>query len=115
MCPTDNKPIPTLLYGSVAGSLGVIASISEQDYLFFEKVQENINKVIKGVGGLNHSEWRSFRNEQKQTPARGFIDGDLIESFLDLKPEKMAEVVDGLDITVEALCRRIEDLAQAIH
>lgn len=78
-------------------------------------MQENLTKVIKGVGGFSHSEWRSFSNERKTVESRNFLDGDLIESFLDLKADKMSEVVKGLDVTVEELCKRIETLQQALH
>ena len=50
-------------------------------------------QVIKGVGGLKHEQWRSFSNEHKQNDTVvNFIDGDLIEAFLDLKRERMEEV-----------------------
>lgn len=43
-------------------------------------------KVVKGVGGLDHGAWRSFVNTHTQpTPACGFVDGDLVEQFLDLR------------------------------
>jgi DNA damage-binding protein 1 len=46
--------------------------------------------------------------------SKGFIDGDLIESFLDLKPDKMAEVAKGVGVSVEELTKRIENVQQAI-
>ena len=55
---------------------------------------------------------------------QGFIDGDLIETFLDLKSDKMAEVASGLTIpdgaggqkpaTVDELIKAVEDLTR-IH
>ena len=45
-----------------------------------------MRKVVKGVGGLDHTQWRSFHNPF--TPhgvCKQFIDGDLVEQFLDLK------------------------------
>jgi len=42
--------------------------------------------------------WRSFHTEQKTEPVAGFIDGDLIESYLDLNRDKMQEVVQGLQV-----------------
>ncbi len=55
---------------------------------------------------------------------QGFIDGDLIESFLDLGRDKMSEVVQGLQIAdgsgmksdakVEDLIKIVEDLTR-IH
>lgn len=56
-----------------------------------------------------------FHNERKRADAKNFVDGDLIELFLDLKHDKMVEVVKGLDVSVEETCKRIEALTQAIH
>ena len=105
-------PLPTLLYGSVNGVLGVIASLPQSQYAFLHKVQAALAKVIKGVGGLPHAQWRSFTNERKTTEATGFIDGDLVEGFLELPPEKKAEVVAGLDVSVEELTQRVVELTR---
>lgn len=40
--------------------------------------------------------WIIFSTERKTDRCEGFIDGDLIESFLDLSPDKMKEVAQGL-------------------
>ena len=55
---------------------------------------------------------------------QGFVDGDLIETFLDLDRQSMAEVVNGLQINdgsgmktdakVEDLIKIVEDLTR-IH
>ena len=42
--------------------------------------------------------WRSFHTDQKTEPVTGFIDGDLIESYLDLSRDKMQEIVTGLQV-----------------
>lgn len=52
------------------------------------------------------------RNEESSH----FIDGDLIESFLDLTPQQMQRVIDGhhggkkLDHSIEDLCKVVEEL-----
>lgn len=75
-------------------------------------------QVVKGVGGLDHATWRSFRDERRSEACRNFIDGDLIESFLDLSPEQAAQVValmgPGPGHTVEEITRRVEEL-QRLH
>lgn len=44
--------------------------------------------------------WREFNTERKVVQdCKGFIDGDLIESFLDLSHEKMQDVVEGLKVS----------------
>ena len=52
-----------------------------------------ISKVVPGVGGFTHGAWRAFETERKVTDARNFIDGDHVETFLDLTPEDADHVV----------------------
>ena len=47
---------------------------------------------------LTAHSWRSFHTERKTEPSAGFVDGDLIESFIDLHRDKMQEVVSGLQV-----------------
>ena len=50
-------------------------------------LQDALTKVVGGVGGFSHAKWRSFHNEHrnKTAEARNYVDGDLVESFLDLR------------------------------
>ncbi len=52
--------------------------------------QSALRQVVQGVGGLSHEAWRAFANDRRTADAHGFIDGDLIETFLDLGPEVRA-------------------------
>ncbi|KAE9461432.1 hypothetical protein C3L33_06662, partial [Rhododendron williamsianum] len=67
---SDVGQIPTVIFGTVNGVIGVIASLPQDQYQFFEKLQSNLRKVIKGVGGLSHEQWRSFYNEKKTSMPR---------------------------------------------
>uniref|UniRef100_A0A2N9GAR2 DNA damage-binding protein 1 n=1 Tax=Fagus sylvatica TaxID=28930 RepID=A0A2N9GAR2_FAGSY len=109
---SDVGQIPTVIFGTVNGVIGVIASLPHEQYLFLEKLQSNLRKVIKGVGGLSHEQWRSFNNEKKTVDARNFLDGDLIESFLDLNRSKMDEISKAMTVSVEELCKRVEELTR---
>lgn len=104
--------IPTVIFGTVNGVIGVIASLPHDLYLFMDKLQSNLRKVIKGVGGLSHEQWRSFYNEKKTADAKNFLDGDLIESFLDLSRAKMVEVSKSMSVPVEELMKRVEELTR---
>jgi len=120
--------VPTfgsLLFGTVSGAIGLITQLPPQFYEFLQDLQERLTKAIKSVGKIDHAQWRSFYNERKQDPFDGFIDGDLIESFLDLSRDDMREVVKGLqmdlqgtgmksDATVEDIVKVVEDLTR-IH
>ncbi|RVW39468.1 DNA damage-binding protein 1 [Vitis vinifera] len=67
---SDVGQIPTVIFGTVNGVIGVIASLPHDQYVFLEKLQANLRKVIKGVGGLSHEQWRSFNNEKKTVDAK---------------------------------------------
>lgn len=109
---SDVGQIPTVIFGTVNGVIGVIASLPQEQYLFLEKLQSNLRKVIKGVGGLSHEQWRSFNNEKKTVEAKNFLDGDLIESFLDLNRSRMDEISKAMSVSVEELCKRVEELTR---
>ncbi|GMN54597.1 hypothetical protein TIFTF001_023722 [Ficus carica] len=109
---SDVGQIPTAIFGSVNGVIGVIASLPHEQYVFLEKLQTSLRKVIKGVGGLSHEQWRSFNNEKKTVEAKNFLDGDLIESFLDLNRSKMDEISKQMGVSVEELCKRVEELTR---
>lgn len=56
------------------------------------------------MGKIEHSFWRCFNTDIKSEPCEGFIDGDLVESFLDLSQDKMKEVVAGVQVSSIYLC-----------
>nr|CAG4638924.1 EOG090X00HD [Daphnia magna] len=113
-----------VLFGTVHGAIGVVTQLPTEFYHFLSEVQTRMARVIKPVGKIEHSFWRSFATERKVEPCEGFIDGDLIESFLDLSSDKMKEVANGLQMddgsgmkreaTVEDIIKLIEDLTR-IH
>ena len=143
----------SILYGTVHGAIGMVTQLPQDFYDFLNKLQHRLCRVIRSVGKIEHAQWRGFSNDRKQVPMavsehlklstkihanyvgtgllvsnlctiQGFIDGDLIETFLDLKSDKMAEVASGLTIpdgaggqkpaTVDELIKAVEDLTR-IH
>ena len=102
----------TLIFGTVNGVIGIVASLTPEQYQMLHKMEKCLNKVIKGVGGLSHQKWRSFFNERKNEEASGFIDGDLIESYLDLKKERMDEVAQLMGMDADELSKQVEELAR---
>jgi DNA damage-binding protein 1 len=60
-------------------------------------------------------QWRSFSNERKTVEKRNFIDGDLIEAFLDLPHDRMEAIARSVGMSVEDLVKRIESLTQSLH
>jgi DNA damage-binding protein 1 len=110
---SELSTIPTLLFGTINGVIGVIASLPQDMFDFLRNLQVAMRKVVKGVGGFSHAEWRSFAASHNSAGDPGFVDGDLIEQFLDLKRESMEAVVAAMDgVTVDKVVRLVEELAR---
>ncbi|XP_063367200.1 DNA damage-binding protein 1 [Cydia amplana] len=113
-----------VLLATVSGAICLVVQLSQELYEFLQQLQERLTHTIKSVGKVPHSFWRSFNTDIKTEPAEGFIDGDLVESFLDLSRDKQKETVKGLqiddgggmmrDATVDDLVKIVEDLTR-IH
>lgn len=95
------KTTPTagcILYGTVSGAIGLVTQIPPDFYEFLRSLEFRLTQTIKSVGKIDHSFYRSYYTDMKQEPCEGFIDGDLVESFLDLNRDKMTETISGLEI-----------------
>jgi DNA damage-binding protein 1 len=51
---SETNQIPTLIFGTVSGMIGVLATIPPDMYRFFEQLQQAISKVVRGIGGFQH-------------------------------------------------------------
>eukprot|EP00658_Telonema_sp_P-2_P017812 TRINITY_DN16947_c0_g1_i3.p1 TRINITY_DN16947_c0_g1~~TRINITY_DN16947_c0_g1_i3.p1 ORF type:complete len:699 (-),score=194.23 TRINITY_DN16947_c0_g1_i3:207-2303(-) len=103
---------PSMIFGTVQGSIGLVVQLPESVFCTLSKVQSNLTRMIKGVGGLKHSQWRAFTSETRTHDARGFIDGDLVEQMLDLPAEMVQEAANGTNSTPEELLFLVDELSR---
>lgn len=113
-----------VLFGTISGAIGLVTQIPNDFFEYLHEIEDKLTHIIKSVGKIDHGFWRSFNTDIKTEPCEGFIDGDLVESFLDLSQEKMKEVALGIQIydgsgmkqeaTVDDLVKTVEDLTR-IH
>jgi len=112
----------TVLLGTVFGSIKLVTQLSQDLFDLLEDLQTKLARKIKSVGRISHSFYRT--TEKKDAALQGFIDGDLIESFLDLDKSmqedvcaEMVKVDEGgarNPLTLEELTKIVEDLSR-IH
>lgn len=116
MAENEGPALSTMIFGTTDGMLGVIARLKPDVYEFFLEVQNAMATLIPGVGGLKHAEWREMvrANPPRTAPARNFLDGDLIERFLDLSSTQMAKISEMVNVNVEELVQRVEEM-QRLH
>ena len=76
-----------------------------------------MRRHVRGVGGLDHAEWRAFSNERVSSPCRGVVDGDLVEQFLELGPADARGVAEemGGGETAESVAKAVDELSRACH
>ena len=78
----NNEKIDIVFFVTLEGSLGQIIQINKEVYLFLEALQNFLIKKEENIGGFNYANWKMFRYNMNQKDANGFIEGDLIEKFL---------------------------------
>jgi DNA damage-binding protein 1 len=85
------------LFGTVDGTLGAILGLNGPTSAFFATLERSMERVITPVGNFSHQQFRAFNAEQRVHPSHGFVDGDLVESFLDLDRSTMELVVQQMN------------------
>ena len=107
--PTDLRKC---VFGTIDGAIGVLISIPYLRYDVLQKLEKSLRKFVQGLGGLDHAKWREFKNQTDDKPAVGFLDGDLIETFLNLTPEQQQKVADDMKIETESLLKIVEEMSR---
>ncbi|KAI1295060.1 DNA damage-binding protein 1a [Mortierella claussenii] len=114
----DAPAVPKLLFATVSGAIGVVATLTREKYELLHHLEINMARVIKGVGGLDHASWRQFRSDSRTLPSTNFVDGDLIELFLDLNQDEINDVMMGteesgpLNVPLEDITKLVEELSR---
>ncbi|XP_026318053.1 DNA damage-binding protein 1 [Hyposmocoma kahamanoa] len=113
-----------VLLATVSGAILLVAQLQPATFDFLRQLEERLAGAIKAVGRIPHAAWRSFNTDIKTEPAEGFVDGDLIEAFLDLDRDVQKDTIQGMqiddgdgmmrDATVDDIIKIVEDLTR-IH
>jgi len=111
------------LFATVDGTIGIVATLSEEIFSLLEKVEKKMEEQDMSLGGLDHarypspafsvfnSRWRAFTNQRKKAlTSKGFIDGDFVEGFLDLDAASREKCCEGIEGGVEEVQKLIEEL-----
>lgn len=74
-------------------------------------LQTKLAAMIKGPGNTSFMSYRGFRNTERESaePFR-FVDGELLERFLDVDEDVQKELAQGLGPSVEDLRNIVEEL-----
>ena len=85
------------LFGTTDGTLGVVLGLDSRTAAFFACLEKAMSRVLRPVGDFSHELFRSCKTERRTHPAHGFVDGDLVETFVDLDRPLMEAVVKEMN------------------
>ena len=95
----------------IEGTLYLYGEIAPEYQDLLLNFQTRLQDYIHAPGNISFEVWRAFRNESRDAegPFR-FIDGEMIERFLDIDEGKQELVCEGLGPSVEDMRNIIEEL-----
>merc|ERR1719401_466953 len=97
LCASHRKVDITIgaqtLYATVDGTIGSILGLGGKAFAFLNCLQRAMDAIVRPVGDLSRAHYRAWEQEEKKHAACGFIDGDWVETFLDLNRPTMERVV----------------------
>ena len=111
--PTGPVVQPAAFLATVEGGMYMLGTISSDYQDLLMRLQQAIAARTKGLGYMPWAKYRAFKNEVREAdePFR-FVDGELVEGFLNLSPEDMAGLVGelGSGMDVERVKGMVEGL-----
>ncbi|KAI9880598.1 MAG: hypothetical protein M1830_001949 [Pleopsidium flavum] len=108
---TDATVIPRAFLGTIEGSIYLFALIAPKKQDLLMRLQANMARLVRSPGDLPFNKYRAFKNQVREAeePFR-FVDGELIERFLDCRGKVQQEIVEGLGVDVEDVKGMVESL-----
>ena len=86
------------LMGSISGYIGLLIQLTPSLYQLLMSLQLALAENIPSVGKIDHGTWRSFESDTRSDVSCGFVDGDLIETFLDLPRATQHDLIKDLRV-----------------
>ena len=114
----DNIPeeVKVTYYGTMEGSIGIIISLKKDVFDFLKGLECAIVKRMKNFGSFDYDKWRSFKDGFNIKKSTGFVEGNIVEDFLNyddaLKNEIIRQVNFPWDKSLSDVVNIIETLAK---
>ena len=114
----DNIPeeVKVTYYGTMEGSIGIIISLKKDVFDFLKGLESAIVKRMKNFGSFDYDKWRSFKDGFNIKKSSGFVEGNIVEDFLNyddaLKNEIIRQVNFPWDKSLSDVVNIIETLAK---
>ncbi|KAH6632320.1 mono-functional DNA-alkylating methyl methanesulfonate N-term-domain-containing protein [Chaetomium tenue] len=103
--------VPKAFLGTVEGGIYMFGTVAPHVQDLLLRFQSRLADVLKTAGDIEFRTYRAFRNAEREGdgPFR-FVDGELLEKFLDVDETTQEAVCKGLGPTVEDMRNLVEEL-----
>ncbi|KAK4226580.1 hypothetical protein QBC38DRAFT_221708 [Podospora fimiseda] len=103
--------VPRAFLGTVEGGIYMFGTIAPQSQDLLLRFQEKLAEILPAFGGVEFTRYRAFRNSEREGdgPVR-FLDGEMLERFLDVDEATQKEICEGLGPSVEMMRDMVEEL-----
>ncbi|RAR08264.1 dna damage-binding protein 1 [Stemphylium lycopersici] len=107
----DAVVIPKAFVGTVEGSIYLFGLISPAHQNLLMTLQSNLGSLVPAPGDIQFAKFRAFKNavREEEEPMR-FVDGELVERFLDVSEEVQRKAIEGLGVDLEEVRGLVEGL-----
>ncbi|KAF2863779.1 hypothetical protein K470DRAFT_254672 [Piedraia hortae CBS 480.64] len=106
--PTSSAIVlPRAFLATVNGGVYIFCHIAEGKKDLLIRLQTALARRVTSLGGLSFNSWRGGGNESG--PVR-FVDGELVERFLEMDPEMMQEISAEVDMDSVKVREIVEEL-----
>ena len=78
----NEEELKVTYFGTLEGTVGIIISLNKELFDFLNALQNLMIKKIYNIGNFNYEKWRSFKDGFNSKESKGFIEGRIIEDFL---------------------------------
>ena len=103
-------------YGTMEGSVGIIISLKKEVYDFLKALECAIIKRVNNFGNFDYDKWRSFKDGFNNKKAVGFVEGNIVEDFLNYDESLKMSIINEMkfpwDKNLSDIVNIIETLAK---
>ena len=93
----NEEEIKVIYFGTLEGTLGIIVSLNKEVFDFLKALQNLILNKMHNNGNFNYQKYRSFKDGFTLRTSKGFIEGRIIEDFLNFDETYKSNLLSELN------------------
>jgi len=109
---TDAAEIPTVIFGTVNGVIGVVASLPQELSVFLHRLQGALTKTVKGVGGCCTRSGDPLLTSARLPRPKTSLTETSLSHFWTSHGPRWLQVADRLAMPLADITKRVEELTR---